>query len=233
MRVAFFKAPSVSLRLAVRRCQTVLLRMVLEWSFETVTRVEEPAQSYAPPATPASAFTLLTPRVCAAPDGFLLILFSSVAAERRALIVTTKQAYTYVSYAFLSMLEKQTAQERRRVKPHLQHLWGVSRIGDMAELGDLQRWLYFLHPHVGYRNIAVATVSADNQRRFEARTSGFYKKQMEEQWYFQAHGASAHHILYMMYDSATSQWISEYAFYELSMGKDAEIQKKRRLGQIA
>ena len=90
--------------------------MVLEWSFETVTRVEEPAQSYAPPATPASAFTLLTPGVCAAPDGFVWIFFSYLAAERRALFVTTKQAYTYVSDAFLSMLEKQTAQERRRVK---------------------------------------------------------------------------------------------------------------------
>ena len=103
----------------------------------------------------------------------------------------------------------------------------------MAELGDLQRWLSFLHPHVGYRNIAVAIVSADNQRRFVARTSGFYKKQMEDQWYFQAHGAFSHHILYMMYDSATSQWISEYAFYELHMGKDAEILKKRRFGKIA
>ena len=182
-----------------------------------MTRAQEPAQSYAPPASPASAFTLLTSRVCAAPDGFLLVFFSSVAAERKALILTTKQAYTYVSYAFLSMLEKQTAQERRRVKPHLQHLWGVSRIGDMAELGDLQRWLYFLHPHVGYRNIAVASVLAENQRRLVARTSGFYKKEMAEQWYFQAHGASAPHILYMMYDYAASHWISEHAFYELSM----------------
>ena len=216
MRVPLFEAPSVSLRLAVRRCQTVLLRMVLEWSFETVTRVEEPAQSYAPPATPASAFTLQTPRVCAAPDGFLLVFFSSVAAERRALIVTTKQAYTYVSYAFLSMLEKQRSQERRHVKPHLRQLCGVSRLRDVADLGDLQRWLYFLHPHVGYRNIAVATVSADNQRRFEAHTSGFYKMEMAGQWYFQAHGASAHHRLYMMYDSATAHWIPEHAFYELA-----------------
>ena len=191
MRVAFFKAPSVSLSFAVRRCQTVLLRMVLEWSFETVTRVEEPAQSFAPPATPASAFTLLTPRICAAPNVFLLVFFSNVAAERRALIVTTKQAYTYASEAFLSMLEKQTAQERRRVKPHLQQLWGDARFGDMAKLGDLQRWLYFLNPHVGYRSIAVATVSAHNQRRFVARTSGFCKKQMEDQLYFQARGASA------------------------------------------
>ena len=103
----------------------------------------------------------------------------------------------------------------------------------MAEQGDLQRWFYFLHPHVGYRSIAVAIVSAENQRRFVARTSGFYKKHMENQLYFQAHGASAHHILYMMYDSATNQLISEYAFYELSMGKDAENQKKRRLGYIA
>ena len=200
-----------------RACQTVLLRMVVQRSFETVTRAQEPAQSYAPPASPASAFTLLTSRVCAAPDGFLLVFFSSVAAERKALIVTTKQAYTYVSYAFLSMLEKQRSQRRRHVKPHLQQLWGVSRFGDMAELGDLQRWLYFLHPHVGYRNIAVATLSADNQRRFEAHTSGFYKKQMEEQWYFQAHGASAQHILYMMYEYAAFQRISEHAFYELSM----------------
>ena len=139
----------------------------------------------------------------------------------------------YVSFALLSMLEKQTAQECRRLKPHLQQLWGVSRIGDMAELGDLQRWLYFLHPHVGYHNIAVATLSADNERRFVAQTSGFYKKHTEDQWYFQAHGASAHHILYMMYDSATEQWISEYTFYELSMAKDAENKKKRRLGNIA
>ena len=191
--------------------------MVLEWSFEIASSDEEPTQSYAPPSTSASAPALLTPSICAAPDGFLLVFFSNAAAERRALIVTTKQAYTYVSYAFLSMLEKQTAQERRRVKPHLQHLWGVSRIGDMAELGDLQRWLYFLHPHVGYRNIAVANVSADNQRRFEAPTSGFYKKEMAEQWYFQAHGASAPDILDMMYDYAASHWISEHAFYELSM----------------
>ena len=201
------------------RCSTVsdsAACMALRWSFETVRRVQELAKTYAPPASPASAFTLVTSSVCAAPDGFLLVFFSSVAAERKALIVTTKQAYTYVSYAFLSMLEKQRSQERRRVKPHLQHLWGVSRIGDMAELGDLQRWLYFLHPHVGYRNIAVATVSADNQRRFEAPTSGFYKKQMEVHWYFQAHGASAPHILYMRYDYASAHWISEYAFYELS-----------------
>jgi len=190
--------------------------MVLQWSFETVTRAQEPAQSYAPPASPASALTLLTSRICAAPDGFLLVFFSSVAAERRALILTTKQAYTYVSYAFLSMLEKQRSQRRRHVKPHLQQFWGVSRFGDMAELGDLQRWLYFLHPHVGYRNIAVATLSADNQRRFEAPTSGFYKKQMEVHWYFQAHGALAHDILYMRYDYASAHWISEYAFYELS-----------------
>ena len=191
--------------------------MVLQWSFETVTRAQEPAQSYAPPATPAFAFTLLTSRVCAAPDVLLLVFFSSVAAERKALIVTTKQAYTYVSYAFLSMLEKQRSQERRHVKPHLQQLWGVSRIGDMAELGDLQRWLYFLHPHVGYRRIAVATLSAHNQGRFEAPTSGFYKMEMAGQWYFQAHGASAHHILYMMYDYAAFHKISEHAFYELSM----------------
>ena len=117
MRVAFFKTPSVPLRLSVQRCQTVLLRMVLEWSFEIVPSDEEPAQSYAPPSTSAFAF--------ASPDGFLLVFFSSVAAERRALIMTTKQAYTYASFAFLSMLEKQTAQERRRVKPHLQQLWAI------------------------------------------------------------------------------------------------------------
>ena len=73
MRVALFEAPSVSLRLAVRRCQTVLLRMVLEWSFEIVSSDEEPAQSYAPPSTSGSAF--------ASPDGFLLVFFSNVAAE--------------------------------------------------------------------------------------------------------------------------------------------------------
>ena len=217
MCVAFFKAPSVSLRLAVRRCQTVLLRMVLQWSCETVTRLQEPAQSYAPPASPASAFTLLTSRVCAAPDVLLLVFFSSVAAERKAFLVTTKQAYTFVSYAFLSMLEKQRSERRRHVKPHPQQLWDVSRFGDRAEQGDLERWLYFLHPHVGYRDIAVATLSAHNQRRFEAPTSGFYKKEMAGQWYFEAHGASAPHILYMMYDFAASHWISEHAFYELSI----------------
>ena len=182
-----------------------------------MTRAQEPAQSYAPPASAASAFTLLTSRVCAAPDVLLLVFFSSVAAERKAFLVTTKQAYTFVSYAFLSMLEKQRSQRRRHVKPHPQQLWDVSRFGDRAEQGDLERWLYFLHPHVGYRDIAVATLSAHNQRRFEAPTSGFYKKEMAEQWYFQAHGASAPHILYMMYDYAASHWISEHAFYELSM----------------
>ena len=220
MRVAFFKAPSVSLRLAVRRCQTVLLRMVLEWSFETVTRVEEPAQSYAPPATPASAFTLLTPRVCAAPDGFLLVFFSSVAAERRALIVTTKQAYTYASFAFLSMLNKKSVIERRRDQTHLQQLWSVSWFGDMAAGGDMQRWLYFLSPHVGFRSIAVATLSAHNKRRFTAPSGGFHLQQIEDQWYFEAPGGSA--PLYKMWDSATKQWISEYAFYELSLEKDVE-----------
>ena len=139
--------------------------MVLEWSFEIVPSDEEPAQSYAPPSTSAFAF--------ASPDGFLLVFFSSVAAERRALTLTTKQAYTYASEAFLSMLEKQTAQERRRVKPHLQQLWGDLRFGDITKLGDMQRWLYFLNPHVGYRNTAVATLSADNERRFVAQTSGF------------------------------------------------------------
>ena len=212
MCVAVFKFSSVSLRLAVRRCQTVLLRMVLEWSFHTVTRVQEPAQTYAPPATPASAFTL-----CAAPDGFLLVFFSNVAAERRALIVTTEQAYTYASFASLSMLNKKSVIERRRDQTHLQQLWSVSWFVDMAAGGDMQRWLYFLIPHVGFRSIAVATLSADNQRRFDAHTSGFYKKQMEEQWYFQAHGATAFHILYMMYDYGASHWISEQAFYELSM----------------
>ena len=200
-----------------RACQTVLLRMVVQRSFETVTRAQEPAQSYAPPASAASACTLLTSRVCAAPDVFMLVFFSSVAAERKAFLVTRKQAYTFVSYAFLSMLEKQRSQRRRHVKPHPQQLWDVSRFGDRAEQGDLERWLYFLHPHVGYRDIAVATLSAHNQRRFEAPTSGFYKKEMAEQWYFQAHGASAPHILYMMYDYAASHWISEHAFYELSM----------------
>ena len=168
MRVAFFKAPSVSLKVAVRRCQTVLLCMVLEWSFDTVTRVQEPAQTYAPPATPASAFTL-----CAAPDGLLLVFFSSVAAERRALIVTTKQAYTYASFAFLSMLNKKSVIERRRDQTHLQQLWSVSWFGDMAAGGDMQRWLFFLSPHVGLRSIAVATLSAHNERRrFVAKTSG-------------------------------------------------------------
>ena len=157
MRVAFFKAPSVSLRLAVRRCQTVLLRMVLQWSFETVTRAQEPAQSYAPPASPASAFTLLTSRVCAAPDGFLLVFFSSVAAERRALIVTTKQAYTYASFAFLSMLNKKSVIERRRDQTHLQQLWSVSWFGDMAAGEDMQRCLYFLSPHVGFRRNVINT----------------------------------------------------------------------------
>ena len=133
MRVAFFKAPSVSLKPAVRRCQTVLLRMVLDWSFDTVTRVQEPAQTYAPPATPASAFTL-----CAAPDGFLLVFISNVAAERRALIVTTKQAYTYASFAFLSMLNKKNVIERRRDQTHLQQLWNVSWFDDMAMGGDMQ-----------------------------------------------------------------------------------------------
>ena len=191
--------------------------MVVQRSFETVTRAQEPAQSYAPPASAASAFTLLTSRVFAAPDALLLVFFSCGAAERKAVLVTTKQAYTFVSYAFLSMLEMQRFHWRRHVKPHPQQVWDGSRFGDRAEQGDLERWLYFLHPHVGYRDIAVATLSAHNQRRFEAPTSGFYKKEMAEQWYFQAHGAWAPHILYMMYDYAASHWISEQAFYELSM----------------
>ena len=112
-----------------RACQTVLLRMVVQRSFETVTRAQEPAQSYAPPASAASAFTLLTSRVCAAPDVLLLVFFSSVAAERKAFLVTRKQAYTFVSYAFLSMLEKQRSQRRRHVKPHPQQLRDVSRSG--------------------------------------------------------------------------------------------------------
>ena len=162
-----------------RACQTVLLRMVVQRSFETVTRAQEPAQSYAPPASAASAFTLLTSRVCAAPDVLLLVSFSSVAAERKALLVIRKQACTFVSYAFLSMLEKQRSQRRRHVKPHPQQLWDVSRFGDRAEQEDLERWLYFLHPHVGYRDIAVATLSAHNQRRFEAPTSGFTRKRWQ------------------------------------------------------
>ena len=195
----------------------VLFRMVVQRSFETVSRAQEPAQSQAPHASAASALTPLTSRVCAAPDVLLLVFFFSVAAERKAFLVTRKEAYTFVSYAFLSVLEKQQSQRRRHVKPHPQQLWDVSRFGDRAEQGDLERWLYFLHPHVGYRDIAVATLSAHNQRRFEAPTSGFYKKEMAEQWYFQAHGASAPHILYMMYDYAACHWISEHAFYELAI----------------
>ena len=225
MRAALFKTLFISLPLSVSRDHTVLLRMVLEWSFEIVSSDDEPAQSYAPPSASASAF--------ASPDGFLLVFFSSLAAERRALITTTKRAYTYASSAFLNMLEKQTAQERRRVKPHLQQPWNESRFGDMAKLVDLQRWLHFLNPHVGYRNIAVATLTTHNERRFVAQRYGFYKKQIKGQWYFQAHGASANHIFYMMYDSATEHWISEYAFYELSTPKETQIQKKRRLGNIA
>ena len=47
--------------------------MVLGWSFDIVSSDEEPAQSYAPPSTPAFAF--------ASPDGFLLVFVSNVAAE--------------------------------------------------------------------------------------------------------------------------------------------------------
>ena len=173
---------------------------------------QELSLTYAPSASPTCAFRLLTSGVCAAPDGFLSVFFSTLAAERIAL----KQAYTYVSFAFLSMLETQRSQERRDVKPHLRQLCGVRKLLDVADLGDLQRWLYFLHPRVAYRNVAVANVSAGKQPRFEAPTSGFYKKQMEVHWYFQSHGASAHDILYMRYDYASAHWISEYAFYELS-----------------
>jgi len=219
-----------------RRCLAraiVLFCMVVLRSFETVSRAQEPAESQGPHASAASALTPLTSRACAAPDVLLLVFFFSVAAARKAFLVTQKEAYTFVSYAFLSVLEKQQSQRRRHVKPHPQQLWDVSRFGDRAEQGDLERWLYFLHPHVGYRDIAVATLSAHNQRRFEAPTSGFYKKEMAEQWYFQAHGASALHILYMRNDYASAHWISEYAFYELSKRKATENENKRRLGHIA
>ena len=197
------------------RCSTVsdsAASMALPWSCEGVPGAQELSLTYAPSASPTCAFRLLTSGVCAAPDGFLSVFFSTLAAERIAL----KQAYTYVSFAFLSMLEKQRFQARRDVKPHLPQLCGVRKLLDVADLGDLQRWLYFLHPRVAYRNVAVANVCAGKQPRCEALTSGFYKKQMEVHWYFQAHGASALDILYMRYDYASAHWISEYAFYELS-----------------
>ena len=188
--------------------------MVVQRSFETVSRAQEPAQSQGPHASAASALTPLTSRACAAPDVLLLVFFFNVAAERKAFLVTRKEAYTFVCHAFLSVLEKQRTQWRRHVKP--QQLWDLSRFGVRAEQGDLERWLYFLHPHFGYRRIAVATLSAHNQGRFEAPTSGFHQMETAGQWYFQAHGASALHRLYMMYDSATAHWIPEHAFYELA-----------------
>ena len=200
-----------------RRCLAraiVLFCMVVLRSFETVSKAQEPARSEGPHASSASALTPLTSRACAAPDVLLLVFFFSVAAERKALLVTQKEAYTFVCHAFLSVLEKQRTQWRRHVKPR--QLWDLSSFGVSAEQGDLERWLYFLHPHFGYRRIAAATLSAHNQGRFEAPTSGFHKMEMAGQWYFQAHGASALHRLYMMYDSATAHWIPEHAFYELA-----------------
>ena len=200
-----------------RASQAVLPRMVPQPSIRTVTSAREPAESYHPPASGASAFGPLPSRVFAAPDALLLVFFSCGAAERKAVLVTTKQSYTFVSNAFLSMLEMQRFHWRRHVKPLPQKVWVGSRFGDREEQGDLARWLYFLHPHVGYRDIAAASLSAHNQRRFEAPTSGFQKIEVAEQWYFRARGATTSHILYMMYDYGSSQWISEQAFYELSM----------------